>query len=413
MLSLNSKTLKKPYGLYRTQFLTQLFAEAFERKITNSSTNLSDYETILGPKAIKIFKPEMWQALEELRLNREAIALGLLEAPPVIVAPIPANVNLPIAIPLHTDLQANATTNQIAIWKIKAEITNDVVLAKAEFKDKIKSMIPEDVYNTLVIQGGTRGWAVIEPSDAFDLILGEEFSKVSAEILKKAVENISIAWNKDLPLRTNLENMAELNTIIGAAFLHLMKSDQEMFRIAHDIAILPDYDLATTVDDFMKLEGQDYELSLFSEFSKYLLTEYMGRRKLPNLNHLAFADEPRYLSKLPKHHHPLAAIADATEPQALALAATSRSVPEKDWVNFQKFMASEAAKAAKPPKIGSLCFVHGWNPSHNSSNCKTMATNTKFTNAQKSFNKIPAGHNLMVDGVKCNVKCSKGVIPEP
>ena len=70
MSSLNSKTLKKPYGLYRTQFLTQLFAEAFERKIINSSTNLSDYETILGPKATKIFKPEMWQALEELRLNR-------------------------------------------------------------------------------------------------------------------------------------------------------------------------------------------------------------------------------------------------------------------------------------------------------------------------------------------------------
>jgi hypothetical protein len=359
MLSLNSKTLKKPYGLYRTQFLTQLFAEAFERKIINSSTNLSDYVTILGLKATKIFKPEMWEALEELRLNREAIALGLLEVPPVIIAPIVANVNLPIAIPSHTDLQINATTNQIAIWKIKAEITNDVVLAKAEFKDKIKSMIPEEVYNTLVIQGGTRGWAVIEPSDAFDLILGEEFSKVSADILKKAVENISIAWNKDLPLRTNLENMAELNTIIGAAFPHLMKSNQEMFRIAHDIAILPDYDLATTVDDFMKLEDQDYELSLFSEFSKYLLTEYMGRRKLPNLNHLAFADEPRYLSKLPKHHHPLAALAEVTEPQPLAMAATGRSVPEKDWINFQKFMASEEAKKAKNPKVGSLCFVHG------------------------------------------------------
>ena len=115
MLSLNSKILKKPYGLYRTQFLTQLFAEAFERKIINSSTNLSDYETILGPKATKIFKPEMWQALEELRLNREKIANGLLEVPPVIVAPIAANVNLPIALPNHTDILMNATKNQIAI----------------------------------------------------------------------------------------------------------------------------------------------------------------------------------------------------------------------------------------------------------------------------------------------------------
>jgi hypothetical protein len=413
MLSLNSKTLKKPYGLYRTQFLTQLFAEAFERKIINSSNNLSDFATILGPKAIKIFKPEMWDALEELRLNREAIAMGLLQVPPVIVEPIVANVNLPIAIPIHTDLQLNATANQIAIWKIKAEITNDVILAKAEFKEKIKSMIPEEVYNTLVIKGGTRGWAIIEPSDAFELILSEEYSKVSADILKQTVENISIPWNKDLPLKSNLENMAELNTIIGAAFPHLMKSNQEMFRIAHDIAVLPDYDLATTVDDFMKIDGQDYELSLFSEFSKYLLTEYMGRRKLPNLNHLAFADEPRYLSKLPKHYHPLAALAEVTEPQPLAMAATGKTVSDKDWANFQRFMAAEAAKAAKPPKEGLLCFVHGWNPSHCSSNCKTMAANTKYTTLQKSFDKIPTGHNLIIDGVKCNVKCSKGVIPAP
>jgi len=94
MLTLNDKSLKKPYGLYRTQFLSQLFTEAFERKITNSSNNLSDFETILGPRAIKIFKPDTWEALEALRANREAIAQGLLEVPPIVVAPIAANINL-------------------------------------------------------------------------------------------------------------------------------------------------------------------------------------------------------------------------------------------------------------------------------------------------------------------------------
>jgi hypothetical protein len=117
-----------------------------------------------------------------------------------------------------------------------------------------------------VVLGG--GWAAIEPSNAFELILGEEYSKVPAPILKESVEGISKLWNKDRPLKSNLENMTELNTIIGASFPHLVKSDQELFRIAHDIAIQPQYDLATTVDDFMKLDGQDYELSLFSEFSK-------------------------------------------------------------------------------------------------------------------------------------------------
>jgi hypothetical protein len=73
---------------------------------------------------------------------------------------------------MHTDLQLNATANQIAVWRIKAEITNDVLKAKADFKEKIKAMIPEELYKTLVLQGGPRGWAVIEPCDAFELILG-------------------------------------------------------------------------------------------------------------------------------------------------------------------------------------------------------------------------------------------------
>jgi hypothetical protein len=109
MISINNKNLQKPYGLYRTQFLTQLFTIAFERKIINSAHNLSDYESILGPKAIKTFKPAMWEAMEELRLNKVAIATGLTEVPPVTVAPIAININLPITLPTHTDLQMNAT----------------------------------------------------------------------------------------------------------------------------------------------------------------------------------------------------------------------------------------------------------------------------------------------------------------
>ena len=118
----------------------------------------------LGPKATKLFKPETWTALEELRINREAIAAGLLEIPPTIVAPIEANENLPLAPPTHTALQPNATANQIAVWKINAKITNDFVRAKAKFKELLMDSIPSDIYKTLELRGGTRGWAVIEPA---------------------------------------------------------------------------------------------------------------------------------------------------------------------------------------------------------------------------------------------------------
>ena len=143
IMNANKRTLKQPYGLYRNRFLTQLFSEAYERKIINTGNNLTDYVTILGPRSIKLFKPEMWTAIEELRINREAIAAGLLEIPPTIVAPIGANENLPLAVPPHTALQPNATANQVAVWKINAEITNDFVKAKAEFKDSLMNSIPK------------------------------------------------------------------------------------------------------------------------------------------------------------------------------------------------------------------------------------------------------------------------------
>jgi len=56
-----------------------------------------------------------------------------------------------------------------------------------------------------VVLGG--GWAAIEPSNAFELILGEEYSKVPAPILKESVEGISKLWNKDMPLKLNLDGV--------------------------------------------------------------------------------------------------------------------------------------------------------------------------------------------------------------
>ena len=268
MIPSNQMTLKKPYGLYRNRFLSQLYTEAFERKIINSQTDLTSYKTILSPKAIELFKPDMWQALEDRRINLIAIEEGANRDPPLIVAPIEVNVNLPIDPPTHTPIPAQP--NQIPIWKIKAAITNDFIAAKTEFKQKIMNQIPEEIFNSLKLKGGTRGWAAIEPADCFELMLSEEYGNVSTEETKSALEKISAIWSRELPLKTNIENMIEMNIIVGAAFPHLHKSDQAMFRIAHDIAILPQFDLATTVDDFMDLEGQDYNKSLFSEFSEYL-----------------------------------------------------------------------------------------------------------------------------------------------
>ena len=412
----NKRTLKQPYGLYRNRFLTQLFSEAYERKIINTGKDLTDYVTILGPRSIKLFKQEMWIAMEELQTNNEAIAAGLREIPPNIVAPIEANGNLPLPVPPHTSLQPNATANQVAVWKINAEINNDFIKAKAEFKESLMSSIPNDIYKTLELRGGTRGWAVIEPADVFELILSDAHASVPAETLKKAIESISKLWARNVPLRTNIEAMQEMNLIIGASFPHLAKSDQEMFRIAHDIAILPQYDLATTVDDFMEPDNQKYETSLFSEFSEYLIVKYTDRRKLPDRGHLAFIDEERYIEnpyRVAMVVGTAAEISNPTESVALAAKTSERHITDADWADYQDYQKKKGATKQKTPIVGKLCFLHGWSRSHDSTQCTVMRNDPKFTAAQKAFVRIPKNKNLIVDGVQCNTKCYTGIVPAP
>jgi len=86
-------------------------------------------------------------------------------------------------------------------------------------------------------------------------------------------------------------------------------------------------------------------------------------------------------------------------------------VPDKDWAAFQKFMADKN----KTPKsrFGKLCFYHGWNSTYDSNICAVMRNDPKYTANQKAFTEIPPGHDLMVDKVKCNVQCARGVKPKP
>ena len=95
----NEKSLIKPYCLNRIDFLQQFYTFAKERAIKRSTKNLSDFENILGLKASKIFKPAMYQAIRNRDANNEAILAGLEAVPPVIVANIAPDPNLPAELP--------------------------------------------------------------------------------------------------------------------------------------------------------------------------------------------------------------------------------------------------------------------------------------------------------------------------
>jgi hypothetical protein len=164
----------------------------------------------------------------------------------------------------------------------------------------------------------------------------------------------------------------------------------------------------------MSLPGQHITRSLFSDFADYILKNYLIYSHAKNTNHLAFICENVDKSSENRFHHALGAAATDSEPEeptALAAKANERFVPEKDWAAYQKFIADKK----KPPKLkeGMLCFYHGWNSTHDSTMCALMRNDPKYTADQKSFMKIPPGHNLMVDNLKCNVHCAKGIKPKP
>ena len=157
----------------------------------------------------------------------------------------------------------------------------------------------------------------------------------------------------------------------------------------------------------------------FVLFKEFIVSDY-PKTIQHDTGHLAYFEDKDHLATkpAPKPYHPLGAAADADpEPDgALALAAKAGTyISPSDFAAFQAFQRANAAnpKPPKPPVVGKLCFFHGWNPSHNSIGCKVMAGNPKFTPAQKAFIAIPAGHNLVVDRVKCCIKCSKGAVPAP
>ena len=275
MISPNDKSLQKPYCLTRIDFLQQFYTFAKERKIKRSTKNLSDYANILGRKAAKIFKPDMYNAIQNLETNILEVEAGLEQIPPIIIANIPVDPNLPIELP---EQQQDIPNNAVAIkrWEIIDELRTDFDNAKMMLKDKMKALLPADIFESLVLKAGIEGWSNVEPADVFNYILDDEFSDLSDKDLKSITKKINKPWNKSIPLKSNLEAMLKENNALKEAFPHLALTDQDLFRSAVEIAKSDNYRLLPIVNNFMALPGQHITRSLFSEFSAYILKSYLN-----------------------------------------------------------------------------------------------------------------------------------------
>jgi hypothetical protein len=429
----NEKTLLQPYCLTRIEFLQQFYTIAKERKIKRSTKNLSDFAGIIGTKAAKIFKLDMYNAIQDLEANSQAINAGLEQSPPVIIANIPTNPNLPVELP---EQQQDIPNTAVAIkrWEIIDEMRSDFDNAKMMLKDKMKALLPGDIFDSLILKAGIEGWSNVSPADVFNYILDDEFSDLSEDNLNKVLDKIKKPWNKSIPLKTNMENMLKENETLREAFPHLALSDQGLFRVAFEIAKSDNYRLLPIVNNFMELPGQHITKSLFSNFSDYILKKYLNYSHAKNTKHLAFICENIVT---------LAMAATATEADdgGLALAANALPTPsvaranppawsQKDYDELLRLRAankkSKSQKSNKQPfvvpppppgapsniKFGKICFNCGWNKSHNSKTCPVMAMAPPgdFSVEQMSLTTFdPKVDPPMIRNKPVNQSCAPGV----
>ena len=219
MISNNDIVLTKPYALSRVKFLRQFFSFAKDRYIENSVYNLSDYETILGLKAAKQFKPAMFQAIINRQENKMAIDEGHRADPQVIVPPIAVDENLPVETPIQQNIPVRG---DIERWKLQTKLFKDFKMAKSELKDKMKGLLPPAIFKTLELKGGLEGWTNVNPEIVFEYILGNDFAHLTEGEVDEAYENIRRPWKRDLTLKENLENMLEANNILGDSLLEFI-----------------------------------------------------------------------------------------------------------------------------------------------------------------------------------------------
>ena len=246
----NKIELTKPYALSRVRFLRQFYSFAKERYEENSAFDLSDYETILGLKGAKQFKPAMFQAIINRQENNIAIDEGRRADPQVIVPPIAVDENLPEEVPIRQEIPVRG---DIERWKLQTKLFKDFKMAKSELKEMMKNLLPTEIFQALERKGGDEGWgwANVNPDIIFDYILGHEFAHLTEGEIDEAYENIRRPWKRNITLKENIESMVEANNILGASFPSLKLSDGDLFRSAMKIAKSPNYRLVPTVNKFM------------------------------------------------------------------------------------------------------------------------------------------------------------------
>jgi len=336
--------------------------------------------------------------------------------PPVEIAQVPYPPEAPA-------LPTNATLDEHRLWNLVSDRSTTFQAGLLTIWQHVIASVDDSIYSHLLtLSDDIMDVTLVQ---IMDYILGAAFATKSEDNIEHYLSIVNAPFDHSISLLQNFERMEQASSMLRKEATSRAKSDNDLYAIAKK-KCEKNPRLDKSIEAFLRLPGMTELTATFVLFKEFIVSDY-PKTIQHDTGHLAyFEDKDHAATKhapatnpAPKRYHPLGAAADADpEPDgALALAAKAggKYVSETEYAAFQAFQKAGTAhpKPPKLPVIGKLCFFHGWNPSHNSINCKLMAGDPKFTPAQRAFTAVPAGHNLLIDGIKCCIKCSKGVVPAP
>ena len=365
-------------------------------------------EPSLTPRGMLNFYPHCNNALFALQYPAAAA-----ENPPANIAQVPVpQQTAPIAL--------DAPYEAHRLRKLQNEDFIRYTAAIQIIWHEVMASFDDSIYSVIKSMAGVNNILTIDLVQINAYINGPAFSYKTETNVEYYSDKTIFPMNFDQTLQQNFESVEHAwNILKNQAPTRAPTTNALFASIRKKMETNPR--LVRSIEAYMKSPGITELNATFNGLKNFVIADYPTCFQDRTNAHLAFLEDKDYdpaLRMLAKRPYPLGASASGTDPDdALALAAKAQfktiSIEEYNELMAVKNKKGNPKTSPKVPKVGNLCFLHGWSPTHDSTQCKTMAADPKFTTAQKAFIKIPPGHDLMVSGAKCNIKCGPGVVPAP
>jgi hypothetical protein len=375
--------------LMKMDFYSQFIRFLRTIRLTELGCTLLDTYYHLYPSMIALLHPDVQKAIDYAAEVKKCLAAD--EPAP---SPPPGMDPLPIVAPPHPGPpSAGMTAVALKNREVTIRAHEEFEAATVKANEFLMSLLDDTDLTALKRVGGATGLLYIDATDIWHHIMGGRYANPTTAQIAKHQAFITQDFQLDVSLASNFDRMKTASEVLANASPALAYSDNALFREAIRICSLSKYRLLVNVHMFTSVAGYNYLEAKFDDFATHMVALNASTFYDPSTSGKAFYGDPDYVPRMAGSQ--------------FALAAPSTPVNSQDRRN-QRPKGSVTAR---------LCFFHGWQPSHDSTECKRMANDPSFTAAQRALVCIPVGHPsgtpFFVDGAECNQKRHRALGPAP